>query len=109
MEDQVETVNEPEEAPDEIQTSSSGGSRTWMLIIGGIVLLLLGGFLGYFGRGAFGPEAMAVKATSTADAGAVQTRAATNKDVMDLVINQTRHFKGDANALVTLIEFSDFQ
>jgi hypothetical protein len=29
--------------------------------------------------------------------------------LMDAVVTQTRHFKGDANAPITIIEFSDFQ
>lgn len=44
--------------------------------------------------------------TSTDDAA---SRAATAQRVMDMLIAQTRHFKGDPNAPVTMIEFSDFQ
>jgi hypothetical protein len=35
--------------------------------------------------------------------------AADKQKLMDALIKQTRHFKGDANAPVTIIEFSDFQ
>lgn len=37
------------------------------------------------------------------------SREAAAQRVMDALIAQTRHFKGDPNAPVTIIEFSDFQ
>lgn len=37
------------------------------------------------------------------------SREAAAQRVMDVLIAQTRHFKGDPNAPVTIIEFSDFQ
>jgi hypothetical protein len=83
--------------------------RIFPIIVVGIAMLLVGIALGYIGRGTYGPEAIAAKATSSAVAVAIQTRAATNKEVMTMIIGETRHFKGDANAPVTIIEFSDFQ
>jgi hypothetical protein len=83
--------------------------RNWPIIVVGVAMLVVGVVLGYFGRGAYGPEAMAAKATSSAVAVAIQTRASANKEVMTMLIGATRHFKGDANAPVTIIEFSDFQ
>ncbi len=32
-----------------------------------------------------------------------------NEELMEYLISQTRHFKGDPNASVVLIEFGDFQ
>lgn len=37
------------------------------------------------------------------------TREATVRQIMDTLIAQTRHFRGDPNAPVTILEFSDFQ
>ena len=108
MEENIETELEPEE-PGEGQKAASSSPRIWVTLVVAIATLVVGVALGYFGRGVMGPEALAAKGTATAAAGAVQTRAASNKEVMDLVIQQTRHFRGDKSAPVTLIEFSDFQ
>jgi hypothetical protein len=83
--------------------------RNWPMIVVGAAMLVVGLLLGYIGRGVVGPEASAVKATASAAAAAIQTRASANKEVMTMLIGATRHFKGDANAPVTIIEFSDFQ
>lgn len=98
-----ETVGEVQEK------SESPLKRYWLVIVVGVAMLLVGGVLGYVGRGVYGPEAVAANATSSAVAVAIQTRAAANKEVMTMLIGETRHFKGDANAPVTIIEFSDFQ
>ncbi len=37
------------------------------------------------------------------------SREAAAQQLMDWLTARTRHFKGDPNALVTMIEFSDFQ
>ncbi len=89
--------------------SSPMNKKNWMTLIVGIVMLLVGVGVGYMGRGAFGPEAIAASGTATAVAYAVQTRAVTNQEVMKAIVAQTNHFRGDPNAPVTLIEFSDFQ
>ena len=52
------------------------------------------------------PAPASSSSTSTDDAA---SREATARRVMDMLIAQTRHFKGDPNAPVTMIEFSDFQ
>ena len=38
-----------------------------------------------------------------------KTPVSTGSPLADMVVAQTRHFKGNANAPVTLLEFSDFQ
>jgi hypothetical protein len=108
MDDELEPdviVQEPP-IPGQEPPKASGNLN---LILGGILLLLIGMFLGYIGRGSFGPEARAAKSTATAQAAAVQTRAATNQQVMEMISQQITHWKGDAKAPITLIEFSDFQ
>jgi protein-disulfide isomerase len=48
-------------------------------------------------------------ATAQEQAAVSQTQAAANADLMKYLIDNTRHFKGDPNAPVTIIEFADFQ
>jgi protein-disulfide isomerase len=107
MDDQINKTQETEET----SQVKSGGAREipWSTIAIGLATLLVGLIVGYLARGMVGPEASSARGTETAVAGAVQTRSATNKEVMDLIIAETRHFKGDPNAPITMIEFSDFQ
>ncbi len=113
MDDQQDLESPVEQVPGEIpiapEVVEKPPSRYAPMIIIGAAMLVIGLVLGYFGRGLYGPEAMTAKATSSAMAAAVQTRASANKQVMSMLIEATRHFKGDANAPVTIIEFSDFQ
>lgn len=57
------------------------------------VLLIVGIAIGYFGRPMIAPAQSAAGAPN----------------VIDLLVAQTRHFKGNPNAPVTMIEFSDFR
>jgi len=85
-------------------------NRSWMAMAAvGLVALVIGVFLGYVGRGQFGPEAQAAKATASAEAVLAATRQASSAELMNYLRENTRHFKGDENAPVTIIEFSDFQ
>lgn len=107
MDDHIET----NESVISTEKKSGGftGSINWTAISIGLIAVLIGMVIGYFGRGVVGPEATAARGTQTAAAVALQTRSAANQEVMKMVIAEARHFKGDPNALVTLIEFSDFQ
>jgi flagellar basal body-associated protein FliL len=112
MDDLEKVEEEPEEELEEVEEekASKGGSRTWLIVgLVGLVMLVAGALLGYIGRGEFGPEAQAAKATSAAQAVLAETQAAANANLMEYLTQNTRHFKGDPNAAVTIIEFSDFQ
>lgn len=86
------------------------GNRKWIsMAVVGLVALVIGVFLGYVGRGQFGPEAQAAKATASTEAMLAATRQASSAELMNYLRDNTRHFKGDVNAPVTIIEFSDFQ
>lgn len=104
LEDAIEEVDE-EEAPD----TTADRIKPTAIILVGIVALFIGLALGYLGRGMFGPEARSANSTATVAAAAVETRAAMNKQVMDLLISETKHFIGEESAPVTILEFSDFQ
>lgn len=65
--------------------------------------VVLGGLLGYFGGGllASRSETQAAAQPAAAPGGGA--------GLMASVVEQTRHFKGDPDAPVTMIEFSDFR
>ncbi len=72
-----------------------------------VVGLALGMLIGFFGRPLVTPRPLndpAAVAPDEASGQAVEPPA-----VMAAVMTQTRHFKGDAQAPVTVIEFGDFQ
>ena len=88
--------------------------QSWATPIVGFLMLMTGLIAGYFGRPlvvnrfinlptevAASPQSMA----STTPPVSSSDREA----LMDTLISQTRHFKGNSNAPITIIEFSDFQ
>jgi len=80
--------------------------HTWATPIVGLLMLVIGLTAGYFGRPLV--STALTKATSTPTAVEESTEPQ-NPEVQGLVVEQTKHFIGDANAPVTIIEFSDFQ
>lgn len=79
-------------------------------------MLAIGLLGGYFGRPLLLPQPPATVASSQSGAASPAEAAAGSQDqpanpdeLMAFVVSQTRHFKGDPNAPVTIIEFSDFQ
>jgi len=130
MEAENKTENQPEiSAGESLEKAPPLGDQpaaftlviqSWATPIVGIIMLVAGFLGGYFGRPLFSSEGPAVavggesspvdtvQATTmspTPDA----TRAAQQQALMTAVIEHTRHFLGDPNAPVTIIEFSDFQ
>lgn len=106
----MDDLERAEEEQEEVEETSKSGGRSWpMLALVGVVMLVVGLLMGYIGRGEFGPEAQAAKATQQAQAALAVTQAAANAKLMEYLSQNTRHFKGDPNAAVTIIEFSDFQ
>jgi hypothetical protein len=93
--------------------------QSWATPVVGALMLVLGLLGGYFLRPLlpFGeaetptPVAAAPTAGSASSAPAAQgtTQPQNLQELMDYLIPQIKHFKGDPNAPVTLIEFSDFQ
>lgn len=94
--------------------------QSWATPIVGLAMLVVGLLAGYFGRPLLAQQLQgetpiaALTNTSPTSASTPQTGAATQqpaslKEVMDILIPQVKHFKGDPNAPVTFIEFSDFQ
>jgi protein-disulfide isomerase len=87
--------------------------HSWATPIIGVVMLVVGLTAGYFGR----PLIANVKPAETQAASQEQASgqvsqeqsAASTPTLIEYLTGQTRHFQGDQNAPVTLIEFSDFQ
>ncbi len=79
----------PSAPPTASRSARKRGIPTWIV---GVVMLVIGMLIGFFGR------PLVIPAPATGAAAVVQA-----------VLAQTRHFKGSANAPVTMIEFSDFQ
>ena len=90
---------------------------SWWIPIVGVVMLLVGLVGGYFLRPLIGSTLAATPTEAvSAVVQSVQTEApqptvdpAARQQIMDYLLPQVKHFKGDANAPITLIEFSDFQ
>lgn len=85
--------------------------QSWATPIIGVLMLVLGLLVGYYGRPIMlnqAPSEASVNSESpvvipTADNSAAQQK------LMETVLAQTRHFMGDPDAPVTIIEFADFQ
>jgi|SaaInlStandDraft_4_1057021.scaffolds.fasta_scaffold131402_2 hypothetical protein len=84
--------------------------QSWATPIVGIIMLVIGLFGGYYGgqpaNGNVGEQAAAPQINAPAPVDGTDTD---NEELMDYVISQSRHFKGDPDAPVTLVEFGDFQ
>ena len=86
--------------------------QSWATPIVGLVMLLLGLALGYVGRPLVTPQSTPAPAAAevlptpsgSSPAGGVST-----PTLMEYLVPQTRHFKGNEDAPVTFIEFSDYQ
>ncbi len=95
---------------------------SWATPIAGLVMLVIGLVAGFYAyplvedRLGSAPAAPAAAADSSVDTAAQQlsptdvaANATAQASLMDFVVSNTKHFLGDANAPVTIIEFSDFQ
>ena len=81
---------------------------SWATPLVGLAMLLLGLLGGYYGRQLFQLRGTVSTPTpSTASAG--QDQGASLQVLMGELVGSTRHYRGSANAPVTIIEFSDFQ
>jgi hypothetical protein len=74
-----------------------------------IVGLVVGTLAGFFGRPLVTARPLNSAAIPAGAANPAITGLVAPSTTMDAVVAQTRHFKGDANASVTIIEFGDFR
>ena len=118
-EDPIEEVDEEVEEQ-EARPALVINVQTWATPIVALVTLvigLVGGYLLYpeistrIGGAtpvAAVPEADPSAGSQTASTGSQPDQAA-REEMMEFIISQTRHFKGNPDAEVTIIEFSDFK
>lgn len=82
--------------------------QSWATPVVGLLMLVVGFLGGYLSR----PLLASQITPATPTAASTQGSAATSSSAVELmqnVVAQTRHFKGEEGAPVTVIEFSDFQ
>ena len=127
MEEDITTENEPEsalaESSEEAQPQSEKPAaftlviQSWATPIVGIIMLIIGLFGGYYGHALLSTkndataaeEVSSVEQAPTTNPTPDATRVAQQKALMAAVVDRTRHFLGNPDAPVTIIEFSDFQ
>ena len=104
----------PEEpAPEETQKQPALtiAIQSWATPIVGVLMLILGLLVGYYGRPFTAAQAQSEATVNSAPPALISTaeNSAAQKKSMEAVVAKTRHFRGDPNAPVTMVEFGDFQ
>ncbi len=102
----MEEIKEPEEVQPKRQPAVTINIQSWATPIVGILMLLVGLIGGYYGR----PLVSGTKEQASAPQSIAPSQADPgNEELMAYLVSQTRHFSGNPDAPVTLIEFGDFQ
>ena len=85
--------------------------QSWATPIIGVLMLVLGLLVGYYGRPIMLNQAPSEASVNSESAVVIPTtdNSAAQQKLMETVLAQTRHFMGDPDAPVTIIEFADFQ
>jgi len=102
----MEEIKESEEVRPKKQPAITINIQSWATPLVGALMLFIGLLGGYYGR----PLVSNVKEPVTAPQSIAPSQADSgNEELMAYLVSQTRHFRGDPEAPVTLIEFGDFQ
>ena len=105
---------QPFQSPEEPAVDQPAGEsrRAWLTPVLAAAMLVAGLFLGYFGRPIVQPLLEGTtEPTERAQLPAVNPNPASGEPtptLMEFLITNTQHFKGDPDAPVTMIEFSDY-
>lgn len=86
--------------------------QSWWTPALAVIMLVVGLLVGYLGRPLFNKDAQTPGAVAAVTTPAVNPTIAaidSSEKFMAYIVSQTKHFEGDPNAKVTLIEFSDYQ
>jgi len=108
MEPQLEPEQIPEK-PVKEKPAITISVQSWATPIVGLVMLVLGVFGGYAIRPMVDAQSETPDVSLRQQPSQESAGAAGNPQLMEYLVSQTRHFRGDADAPVTLIEFGDFQ
>ena len=116
------TVTVEETAPLEVQEESAPleaqkppaitiSIQSWTTPIVGVVMLVLGLLVGYYVRPLMLSQIQSETSVDSSPPVGIPTadNSAAQQELMETVLAKTRHFMGDPNAPVTIIEFADFQ
>ncbi|MBI3738473.1 MAG: DsbA family protein [Chloroflexi bacterium] len=110
-------LREPQEIQNKIQPAVTINIQAWATPIVGLVMLIIGLWVGYYMRPLTLAQASNLTTSPAATLSAVTPPAAipttdqtaARQSLMASVVSKTRHFRGDPNAPVTMVEFGDFQ
>jgi hypothetical protein len=83
--------------------------ETWSIPIIGVLMLIIGAFAGYNLRLQSNPQTNQSAVSPQLQRNPQQSLGGDQEDLMEYVLSQVRHFRGDPDAPVTMIEFGDFQ
>lgn len=85
--------------------------QSWATPIVGVLMLVLGLLVGYYGRPFMLNQAQPEASVNSESPVVIPTadNSAAQQKLMETVLAKTRHFMGDQDAPVTIIEFADFQ
>ncbi|RME08442.1 MAG: hypothetical protein D6803_01210 [Anaerolineae bacterium] len=106
--EEEEIINAEEEAKQQKPAAVTIVIQSWATPIVAVLMLILGFAAGYYG-GPLIRERNAPPATAEPAAQVPTDNQAQREALMETVVSMTRHFRGDPEAPVTIIEFSDFQ
>ena len=102
-----------ESAPSEAQRppAITISIQSWATPIVGVVMLVLGLLTGYYGRPFMLHQAQPEASVNSEAPVVIPTtdNSAAQQELMETVLAKTRHFMGDPDAPITIIEFADFQ
>ena len=107
----LEVQEEPSHVEAQKQPAVTITIQSWATPIVGVVMLVLGLLVGYYGRPLILGQVQSEASVNSSPPVVIPTadNSAAQQKLMKTVLAKTRHFKGDPNAPVTIIEFADFQ
>jgi protein-disulfide isomerase len=96
------------EKDEEVEEDRPGGTRDNLVptVVVGVLMFLIGALTGFVSRPIVMPPPIPPAPTLSA---AQQQQQAGMQAILAKLIPMTRHFEGNANAPVTMLEFADFQ